>query len=182
VEFLRACYRSKWQLFRDTTAQTQGYYYRAAPGAVHCPVPHNYGSHNWVSEEPVGRLGEQTPGRRLFFAGDLPIDPPCCVLLGAPDRITSGDVYADARPARTLPLGIDSRVFPLCGQPRPAYLDSRIDAGNVLLGGSAAVSVVTSVSGTGGMLLNGSAGKATYTGYRGIGGMWMRGSDDVAIQ
>lgn len=178
VEWLRSAYASKWQFFRNSAVQTQGYYYFADASTQHSFVAHNHGSAVWTTDEGVGALGEQPaparrhragskgiPGRarRDYNKGKLPFSVPAGELLGDIVEISLGGFFPPAGPSRRLPLGLDGRLWTDRGLPVPPFPDSGTYSSSVLFDGAAQVVVGPVVLGSGSVKLDGAAGVNTFS-------------------
>lgn len=116
VEFVRSSYRGVWKLFPTAPGiLTKGRYVRAPEGTLHCPVPHNFWSNNWVDnlydppDPPV--LGDVTPRRRPWDNGASLVDYPPAELVGSGDCISKGEEVYPPIATRSIIGGYDSRCW-----------------------------------------------------------------------
>lgn len=155
MDFLRSCYTSKWQLFRNAPVQTGGRFVFARPGALHAPIPHNFGSAVWITDDGLGQLGEQPGVRSTYSKGSVPFPIPRAELLGPGDEVTNGGFYPHVPIVRTLPYGFDSRLWTDAGLVPPDYPPSGLSTSGILSDGTAQTLFAISVSGKCGILLGG---------------------------
>ncbi len=92
MEWVRACFKSKWKTFRGSPRLRAGYYYFAVHGTPHYPGVHNLGSRDWVSDNGYedAPLGEWA-GARGVYNGDPPELIPLPLLVGDKDCVKMGE-------------------------------------------------------------------------------------------
>jgi hypothetical protein len=101
--------------------ETPGEYVRLPAGAAVCPVPHIFGSINWITEEGPGQLGEQPGFRPTYVKGSAPFTIPPGQVLGSAAEVISGGIFPHPAVSRTLPFGFDSRLWTVQGLTPPTW-------------------------------------------------------------
>lgn len=113
VEFLRSCYSSEWQLFRNSTQRTKGRYYFCDDATPFYPGFHNLASRVWndANWPHSVRLGEVTDAKHTYYRGDPPAVPALPRAVGNAECIQLGDRITDAVPAADLIDGFVPRCM-----------------------------------------------------------------------
>jgi pimeloyl-ACP methyl ester carboxylesterase len=98
VDWLRSCYRSRWQLFSDSNVSTPGRYYFSPPNTPFVQGVHNYGSRNWYEKnwQLEQGLGESLTASQKWNRGDQPAVLPRNHIVGSPSCLSAGELIADA--------------------------------------------------------------------------------------
>lgn len=101
VEFLRSCYSSEWQLFRNSTQRTKGRYYFCDDATPFYPGFHNLASRDWNDKNwPHDvRLGEVVDAKHAYYRGDAPTVPPLNRSVGNAECIQLGDRVSEGVPS-----------------------------------------------------------------------------------
>jgi hypothetical protein len=113
VDYLRSCYRSRWQLAPPPAPPVDGGYYRSPAGTPVYPGLHLVGSLNWTNDErePPPTLGELSGGKRPYSKGAPLVTPPPPILVGSAECVQSGDRFPPPVVPRTIVGGLDSRCW-----------------------------------------------------------------------
>lgn len=121
---MRACFRSKWRLFRNSDRLRDGFYWFCTADTPFYPGIHQLGSRDWTSDErePPPILGEYD-GERTWYRGDPPARRPLPILVGNPTCISHGDdpglvaiTNVSAECGKVLPeacYGLEDEIFAL---------------------------------------------------------------------
>lgn len=120
MEWLRACYKSKWRLIRGSDFLRDGFYYFADASTPFYPGTHQLWSRVWVSDErgPDSGIGEYA-GPQTWWKGEPPARRPLAVRVGSEDCIAHGE------PA---PLTVISGKSAFCEEILPAPCYGREDS------------------------------------------------------
>lgn len=94
VEWVRSCYSSEWQLFRNSTRTTRGrYYFPVDPDTPHYPGFHNLGSRSWHDKNfpVVVERGESPAAKSPWNGGEAPASNVLPRAVGSRQCIEFGD-------------------------------------------------------------------------------------------
>ena len=122
MEWVRACFRSKWRIFRDSDRLQEGFFWFCPPTTPFYPGVHNLSSRDWTSDErdPPPLLGEYE-GERSWYRGEPPARRPLPILVGDPTCISHGEspgtpatLNVSAECSKVLPdacYGLEEEIF-----------------------------------------------------------------------
>lgn len=126
VELVRSCYLGSWRLYSGSPeVLVRGRYFFCGDNTPFFPFPHDYWSADWhfardeYYEPP--NLGEIRTARLGWSGGQLGIALPPANAVGDEDCFRRGQTYPHPAVQRTLPAGVDSRVWSQAGLPVPIY-------------------------------------------------------------
>ena len=107
------CYQSRWRLFRDSTVETRGRYYRVPQDTPFFPGWHNLGSRRWHDKnwEKLQGLGEVLEAKQRYDYGTPPRVIPQPKLLGNAECIAAGESIAHAAKRGSLYDGFPIACF-----------------------------------------------------------------------
>jgi len=123
VEYVRSTYESDWALFADRPdVLTRGRYVRVAPNTPGYPGLHNYGSANWRrgNGEPEQLLGEKLSAKRVWTRSVAMQRQPLPILVGDPQCVENGELFANHTPPPSLQDGFLPACF-AAGGPVPGF-------------------------------------------------------------
>jgi len=126
VEVARSCYSGYWRFYPNRPdVLVRGRFYFVADDTPFLPFPHSFWDADWhYSKDEFyapPETGELRPARIAWSDGVLGIPLPPARHIGDEDCFRFGEVYPHPPIARTLPAGIDSRVWTRAGLPVPVF-------------------------------------------------------------
>lgn len=176
MEWLRSCYKSKWRCFNNTLLETPGEYVFVTSGTPHCPVPHIFGSFNWITEDGAAGLGEQRGFRADYSKGSVPFPIPPPQMLGDPREVTAGGAFPHPVVPRTLPYGFDSRLWTQQGLTAPSWPGCGAGIMGEVESASVTFSVTFALTGLMGEVESANVGSSVTIGGKGLMGELESGS------
>lgn len=104
VEWVRSCYSSEWQLFRDSDRRTKGRYYFCDDATPFYPGFHNLASREWNDANWTHdvRLGEVVDAKHTYYRGDPPAVGVIARAVGSRECLQHGETDANGVDAANL--------------------------------------------------------------------------------